>query len=616
MNFNLKSRSLRRTVIAIIGLSLIILLWQTAYWTRLSALENLEENSSHQLSLYVSNLQGQLEKYKFLPEMLSTNDQLKRMLENPTDLDRIVALNRYLETINKVADASDTYLMDANGLTIAASNWNSERPFVGRNFAYRPYFQQAMKGELGRYYALGSTSNKRGYYFAYPVRAGKRILGAVVMKTELAPLEKSWSYFKEEFMVTDPDGVIFIATDKEWRFKTLRPLKQEVRKRILESRRYLDAQVVPLGVDFGDQIGVEGTTVKMYTPKRVTYLMQEQQMPEAGWTVHILTDLRSVSVQVGRSLILAAFLFGALVLLVMAMVQRQIRLHDRARYERRAKHLLEIRVKERTQDLTQTNLLLTHEIDERRRTEERLRQTQDELIQAAKMAALGQMSTGISHELNQPLAAIRSYADNARALLQRDRADDASWNMEQISELTDRMAKISSQLKVFARKTTGQIVSVSLQSVVDNSLKILAPRIKEAQTEIALRLPKDELLVLADMVQLEQVVVNLVDNALHAVESQDQRFVEITSSIEHESCRVTIRDNGMGIDEKNLPRVFDPFFTTKDEERGLGLGLSISFRIIEGMNGTLEAANHPSGGAVFTLQLPMAVMPAVVQVAN
>ncbi|MCW8902479.1 PDC sensor domain-containing protein, partial [Sedimenticola sp.] len=252
-HFSLKKSHRQLLLVVVISL-LVLILWLTAHWSRQIALENLQQQNQHQLKLFVANLQGQLEKYEFLPELLATNSLLLNFLQYPNDVNTITALNRYLETINKVANASDTYLMNAEGWTIAASNWLSERPFVGRNFSYRPYFQEAMKGRLGRYFALGSTSNKRGYYFAYPVRDKEKIQGAVVMKIELIGFEESWSSFKEDFVVTDPDGVIFISTSDDWRYKSLYPLDNSVIERIHNSRRYGNAEIGTLAITRKDLI--------------------------------------------------------------------------------------------------------------------------------------------------------------------------------------------------------------------------------------------------------------------------------------------------------------------------------------------------------------------------
>ncbi|MCW8905907.1 MAG: ATP-binding protein [Sedimenticola sp.] len=607
----MSGRYRRHGIWFLVLLGLVLVLWQTAHWSRQLSLQSLQQQSQHQLRLFVANLQGQLEKYEFLPELLATNSLLVNFLHNPDDVQSINALNRYLETINKVANASDTYLMNAEGWTIAASNWLSERPFIGRNFAYRPYFQEAMKGKLGRYFALGSTSNRRGYYFAYPVRDQEQILGAVVMKVELLDFEASWSALKEEFVVTDPDGVIFISTNESWRYKSLQPLDSQVIRRIENSRRYGKSRIGTLDITRKDQLSDQVGVVNIGDPRKSDHLMLVQAMPEAGWQVHIFSSLGVVNSKVLGSLLVSAVLYTALVFLVFYAVQRRRRFIERARFEQRAKRILEQRVRERTADLTDANIRLLREIEEHRRTDETLRQTQDELIQAAKMAALGQMSSGINHELNQPLAAIRSYADNARALLERGRNSDASWNLQQIGELTERMARISSQLKVFSRKTSGQVTSVSLPAVIDNALKIVGPQLKDTGTELHRLLPAEELYVMADMVQLEQVLVNLISNAIHAVEKQPKRWIQIAAGVENGKAWITIHDSGQGISKENLGRIFDPFFTTKSEDRGLGLGLSISYRIVEMMRGTLTASNHRQGGALFTLKLDLAAQDGV-----
>ena len=198
-------------------------------------LENLANEGTIKLELHTTYLRGLLEKNESLPELLATDKRLINYLIKPGGRDRIDALNKYLETVNSISDASDTYLMDKEGLTIAASNWNEPHPFVGRNFSYRPYFKEAMKGQLGRYFALGTTSVRRGYYFAYPVRHQGKILGALVIKIGIDSVEQSWGHKHQSFLVTDPDGVIFFTTNHDWRFRTLFPLEENTKKRIVES---------------------------------------------------------------------------------------------------------------------------------------------------------------------------------------------------------------------------------------------------------------------------------------------------------------------------------------------------------------------------------------------
>jgi len=594
----------RKLIFTLLVLLVIVLaLWQVGSWKREAALAELQESSKQELRRYVLHLQGQLEKYEFLPGVLATNKRLVRLLQDPGDSERIEALNLYLETLNNLIGTSDTYLMDADGLTIAASNWASERPFVGRNFSYRPYFQEAMKGHLGRYFALGVTSNKRGYYFAYPVRWESKILGTVVIKISMALIEQSWGGAANELIVTDPDGVVFITTNKEWRFKALNRLKPDVLTRIRESRRYGGEKLGALPIVKTETKGEYARIVSIDEGRRYDYLVQEESMPHAGWRVHILTRLDRVNSEVLNVVVFAALFLLALVLWVMLWMQRRRRRQENARFERRAKEMLEIRVREQTQDITEANIRLTEEIAQHRQTESELQLTQNELIQSAKLAVIGQMSTGISHELNQPLAAIRSYADNALALFQRERQEEVEWNLAQISELTERMAQISSQLKVFARKTAGKKTRVSVTAVIEDSLRLLSSRLKNIR--ISWKPPHRPLYVLANMVQLEQVVVNLIGNALHAVDGSADPFITIgvVENFDANSVSIGIEDNGEGIPNDLLERIFDPFFTTKEKGLGLGLGLSISLRIVDAMDGKLQAQNSPDGGALFTVEL-------------
>ncbi len=589
-----------------------ILLWQVAQQVRERTLDELRISGQRQLVIYVTHLKSQLEKYEFLPELLSTNSRLVELLKRPGDRERIDALNRYLETINTIANAADTYLMNSDGLTIAASNWQSEKPFVGRNFSYRPYFQQAMQGRLGRYFALGTTSGKRGYYFAYPVRHGGEILGAVVIKVDLSTLESQWGDHREEVVVTDPEGVIFITTRADWRYRSLYPLSPEDRQRINDSRRYSDNRVEPMNIlerkalDGGAGLFTLGPVADTDPDRRQErFLVQQVAMPDAGWRVHLLTPSREVEQQVGGAMLITTFAFAALVLTGLVLQQRHRRRRERVRYEtqanqslREARDRLEQRVEERTVDLRQ-------EMAERRRMEKALRQTRDELIQAAKLAMLGQMSASISHEINQPLAAIRSYNDNARQFLQQGRSDEAAWNLDQIAELIESMSQISSQLKLFARRTDGQRSAVSMHNVIESSQRILLPQLRRTGTAVRVAALSRELEVMADPVRLEQVLVNLIANAMNAMESQAERWVDIGIESGPDRLRLSIRDNGPGISREHLKRIFDPFFTTK--ESGLGLGLSISQHIVESMGGTLTARNSEQGGALFILELPLAV---------
>jgi two-component system C4-dicarboxylate transport sensor histidine kinase DctB len=722
-----------------------LVIWQATLWARGNALETLHETARQNLELYTTHIEGELAKYEYLPAVLSTQYELVRLLREPQNPYLLQRINRFLQLANDVAGASDIYLMDRDGLTLAASNWQHARTFVGKNFSFRPYFTEAISGELGRYYALGTTSLQRGYYFSYPVYDEGEVLGVVAVKLSIAPVEFEQAGALGEFLVTDPDGVIFISTRPEWKYRSLTSLPSETLSRIRASRRYADVEPTPLemlGLEpYGDEASalVRIRQASVYNSfgdmtdgvEDAGYLLRSSPMPAAGWTVHTLTSLAPVGLQMRRAALLATMVLAALLSAILFLLQRQATRRQKQRFERQAKVTLEAneariraiidgtraglvtvdaqgridsfnptaesqfghrsahftgrpfldlvhpgdrpscaeqlaargrnemlevrgrradgsafpmeltfdplpvaggkliatihdiselkeheaalqrahdelerRVLERTADLVATNTRLVREIGEHRETEEALRRTQEELIQAAKLAALGQMSAGINHELNQPLAAIRTYADNARLLLLKQRGDEASWNLEQIGQLTGRMAQIITQLKAFARKSSGQAVTVSLPAAIDGALALL--RIDSANVELVRDLPGDELFVLADMVRLEQVLVNLIGNAQQALEGCVPQRIELRADVTQEAVTLTVRDTGPGIAMEHLDQVFDPFFSTKAVGQGLGLGLSISYRIIDGFGGSLRAANHPDGGALFTVRLPRA----------
>lgn len=579
---------------ALFAAAVLVGTWQVA---RDAAVERLIASNRDDLQIYVANLRSTLEKYEYLPSLLAENQRIQALLLDPDDYTDWVDVNRYLALVARLSGASDVYLLDEDALTIAASNWREPITFIGDVYDFRPYYQQALDGGLGRFYALGWASGKRGYYFSYAVNAQERVLGVVVVKVALEALEAELGGGDHEFAVVDPSGVIFLSTRPQWRYRTLRPLSSAERRRIRDSQRYGGHPLEPLQVI--DTRSLQGGATRLALAGGEAYLTQALAMSGAGWTVHILSDVGPVASQATRTVALVSFALCVLALAGVIVAGRRAQ----AAALRRAHDRLEQRVAERTADLTDSNRRLTREIAGHRRTEVELRDARGELIQAAKLATIGELSAGINHELNQPLTAIRSYAENARALLDRERAEEARDNLGQIGALTERMGRIINQLKLFVRKSAGTPKPVSLQAVVDGALALLAPQLRHSTVAMDIRLPEEHTLVLGDMVRLEQVFVNLFGNALQALEGMSAPRIVIAAERRNGRIVATVRDNGPGIPEAHLSAVFDAFVTTKEAGQGLGLGLSISRRIVEELDGTLRASNHPEGGAVFTLEL-------------
>jgi two-component system, NtrC family, C4-dicarboxylate transport sensor histidine kinase DctB len=584
------------TLIALTG-TLLIAAWISYVVSWNNAINQLSLQNQQQLEQFIGHLQSQLGRYQFLPELIAKNRLLVEALNDPGNSARINLVNHFLDEVNTITEASDTYLMDKNGLTIAASNWQSKHPFVGRNFSFRPYFVQAMQGKLGRYFALGTTSGERGYYFAYPLIYAAEVIGAIVIKMDLSHIEQRWSNRSTQFIVVDDDGIIFITTQPSWLYHSIQPLSEEKIKQLIASRRYADIPIKTMN------FSTSTTGFKNHTIARVTspgtsitqeYLISSHHMPQAGWKVSILAPLHDAySASLTYSIIVLMILVMILLIALLAW-QRHRRSQERERFQLEAQKKLEHEVSRRTSDLV-------NEIEEHKHTEQILRDTQHELIQTAKLAVLGQMSASISHELNNPLAAMRSYADNARQFLNLDKPDKADENLRRIAELTERMGKISSQLKFFARKSSGNLENVVIEYVIQSAIDITRPQRKNFQINIKTDHIQPGLSVRADHIQLEQVLVNLINNAVHALSERAQGEIEISSERINGQVLIHVQDDGPGIDEDNLDRIFDPFFTTR--KSGLGLGLSISARIIDSMNGKLSVTNLTQGGARFSIAL-------------
>lgn len=555
------------------------------------------------LRLTMEGLNGALRRYQPLPGLIAERPILRQLLRTPDDAELLNRVNEELRQTASRLQAADVYLMDINGLTLAASSYRKQLSFVGRHFNYRPYFTQAVDGGLGRYFALGTTSGERGYFYASPIEVDQRIIGVVAVKFTVDSFEEAWNSGEHLVIVNDLNGVIFMSNVPDWHFRTLRPLSTADRKQIETSRQYpvdrmqlLPNRISPLRDDMAlMSIEMEG--------KDRAFVTSTSYIPDAGWDVTILSPTERARI---HALVVVSILALLILLLgfgVAFYLQRRTQLMERIRAHRAATELLEARVEERTVDLKRTNERLVEEVRERNDAENRLRQTQTELIQAGKLAALGQMSAALSHEFNQPLAAVKSYADNAIQFLDRGRNAETRDNIGRISSMADRMASISKHLRNFARRPREKTRPVCLAPVFDDAIAILQNRLEASKAELRVSLPDEDVWVIGGHVRLQQVIVNLLNNALDAMEGLETPVIEISLARVQDRWRLSVRDQGPGVDEDVIGKIFDPFFTTKTPGRGLGLGLSISYNIIKDFGGNLSAQNHDQQGAVFCLEL-------------
>ena len=366
---------------------LILLLWPIHRFVEGYYLEGLNRKNGQTLDLFVANLQGTLQRYEVLPQILGRLPSVQQAVLNPTDHNSLHTANTLLKNIQQQTGADVIYLMNTEGLTLAASNWNEERSFVGNTFAFRPYFSHAIKNGRGEFFGLGNISFKRGYYFGSAVYSNSQLKGVIVVKVDLDFTETLWGQTPEQLLVTDKNGVVILTSQPEWRFKATRELDHEEQLSIAEHQPY--TSINP----------------SLLTIKSQDWLKLNQLLPSIGWQVSVFTPRRLINEPVNTAIaVVTASMLAALLVLGLLM-QRKRHYLERIAMDTQAKSELENNVRTRTQDLQTLNSRLKQEVLERESTQQELVKTQDELVQASKLSALGIMSASISHELNQPLAA-------------------------------------------------------------------------------------------------------------------------------------------------------------------------------------------------------------------
>jgi two-component system C4-dicarboxylate transport sensor histidine kinase DctB len=580
-------KSLLLLFAVVCALALVATGWQVGTWR---ARADLREQGQRQLQLMAPDLQSLLQKHETLPFVLRFQPDLLEALAQPSDQQAISRLNGTLKTIQQQANVDAIYVMDRDGLTLGASNWDQPRGFVGKNFSFRPYFQAAVHARAGRFYGIGTTTSEAGYFISQPVygkgSGGGPLAGVVTVKISLADFERTWASSEDTIALADRAKVIFLSNRPGWKYHSIGKLDAETELKLARTQQYMGQHVTPLSVH--------------------PDLFVTRPVGELGWQL-MLFPAQSRVVRAGfQWASVTALLICCIALSGWAIYQRHRRLQE-GRESRAALQRAELelngKIVERTRQLRTTNQHLEDKYAKLQETQHLLRSTQNELVQAGKLAMLGQMATGITHELNQPLAAIRAFADNARVFLERGQCQQAASNLGHIGEASARMGAIIGQLKGFARKDEA-IATVDLAASVRASAFLMAGEYRRHDVTLQIDAP-DNITVKGDSVRIEQVLINLLRNALDAVENAEYRVVAITLAREDYNAVICISDSGAGIPEQVVAHLFEPFFTTKPSGKGLGLGLAISSSIAQAMTGQLTAHNQAGGGARFELRLPL-----------
>ena len=545
------------------------------------ALEDDAQRANQQLALYATSLHTLIERSRALPAVLALDPQLRSALAGPVSPQQQDSLNHKLEKINGAAQSSTLELLDRNGLAVAASNWRLPSSYVGHNYGFRPYFSQTRSQGTGRFYAVGVTSGIPGYFLSSAVLGdNQEFLGAMVVKLEFPELEREWRQGTDTLLVSDARGIVFIANQPGWRYRLLETLSPTDLAELEATRQYDKQTLVPLPHEQLRRFDDNSYLARVEGPDgSAEYLWESLPLSAEGWTLHLLRRPQVAFEDLRNAALAAAGVWLTLVFVLLFLSQRW----RIAKLRQRSREELERLVEERTREL---------------------RTAQDGLVQSAKLAALGQMSAALAHEINQPLTTQRMQLATLRLLLDHGRVDDAYKALKPLDDMLTRMAALTGHLKTFARKSpSGLREPLDLAAVVDQALHLLEVRLRDEQINFTVDLVRPAR-VRGDAIRLEQVLINLLRNALDAMRDKSLKRLRISLEADQQLWRLSVTDSGGGILAQDLPNVFDPFFTTKPVGDGLGLGLAVSFAIIHELGGRLTAENH-GDGARFTVTLPV-----------
>lgn len=553
------------------------------------ALRQLEIQGRSDLALAGDRLTSGLQTFRSLAVQTALHPGvIDSLLRGETAMD----VPTYLQELADKTGALDIVVLSKQGREIYGALSG-----VPARHGGQPYFERAMDGALGVYHRLSERYDARVYLFAAPVfGAGGPPLGAVLVVVDVDKLEAVWRGDRPGMFFTDDLGVIFISNRSEL----------VLRSKVLSGALVGRSADYPIG-RLSEYMASKAYTrfgltlweldAGRYLPQNALYVTRD--FPVIGLTGEALLDVipsrQNANLRAAATLSLC-LAFGALLYLA----------SERRRTLTVLNSELERRVKQRTSDLSTLNEHLRQEVADRRRAEDQLRKAQADLVQAGKLSALGQMSAGISHELNQPLMAIRSYAENAQAFIERQETDRAEQNLGRISDLARRMGRIIRNLRAFTRQESEPMSEVDLVGVVEAALELAAERVTRIQAEVTWHRPADPVFVRGGEVRLSQVALNLIANALDAMIESATPSLEIDILRDADTARLIVRDRGPGIAEPE--KIFDPFYTTKTirSEEGMGLGLSISYGLVQSFGGDIRGSNREGGGAEFVVTLTLA----------
>jgi len=520
------------------------------------------------LALYSGNMVSELQRNSIMPRLLASDAELIGAL-NSNDYQR--TSQRLLSFVDEIGAAA-ILLLDSDGLVVAAT----DRSRLGETQRNLPHFREAARASQTVFTTHKHDTGVYDFAYSRKILSNNKPLGVIVVEVDLRKFQSAWAGISDVVIVAAAGGQILLATENSWVG--------------LPEQEALALRSAPSAIDRAIQATQDWTVLSADAYMQGKAVMrQELRVPFRGWNMVLFTTYGGIRQRVNA--VLALEIMGFSIFLALAFYQLSRQTLTRALF-----------FQQESVDLRQLNIRLQREISERKKVEKNLEVAEQTLAQSSKLAALGEMSAAVSHELNQPLAAMKTYLAGAKLLLQRKRLEEALSSFQRIDDLIGRMSAITRQLKSYARKGGEELVPVDVRMAVNGALEIMEPQLKSRQISLSKTMPSAPVMILGDQLRLEQVVVNLLRNALDAISAVPTPEIELLL-LGGETASLTVRDNGQGISD--LDDLFEPFFTTKKPGDGVGLGLAISSGIITDLGGRLVARNSETTGAVFEVTLPI-----------
>jgi two-component system C4-dicarboxylate transport sensor histidine kinase DctB len=562
----------RRHIVRIAAAAVVALAVAVVWYTNLLLTERFTETTRNRsevrLALYTGNMISELQRNSVVPLLLARDPALTGALDRG---DYSVTSQRLILLQEELGTAS-ILLLDAEGRTVAATDRNR----LGTSHRNQPYYVEATRAKETIFTAWPRETGGYGFTFSRSLLQDGKVSGVIVVEVDLMQYERAWAGLTDAVAVLDSEGNVILSTEPRWRGLRLEDA--------------LDARNPPSAISRALRAPGDWTQPPPDAYVRGEAVMRtEARVPFRGWRMVVFSRTDSVRDRVNAFLAMEIMGFALLLAAGFWLTSRQAQSESRA-FQRESA------------ELRLLNARLKREIAERQRMQENLAVAEQTLAQSSKLAVLGEMSAAVSHELNQPLAAMKTYLAGARLLLQRRKPDEAMASFQRIDDLIDRMGAITRQLKSYARKGGEAFAPVDFKACVGEALSMMEPQLKPRRVRIVRAAPRTPVMVLADRIRLEQVIVNLLRNALDATRDMPEPMIELTLSAS-DAAVLTVVDNGPGITD--LDKLFEPFWTTKKPGEGVGLGLAISSGIVADLGGRLTARNGDGGGAVFELSLPL-----------